>query len=120
MLYSIEADEEIKDIPHRKDYDQWRQRLTDSDYQDIINELSQKIQGSEIQTSSWIPGEDWTGTVYEPIYTDACNQDPVASAKCFGLLLWEAILKDDSYWAFGRYEKDGVPIEGLTYFRVDP
>jgi hypothetical protein len=23
-------------------------------------------------------------------------------------------------WSFGRYEKDGIPIRGLTYFRVHP
>lgn len=22
-------------------------------------------------------------------------------------------------WSFGRYELDGIPIEGLTYFRIE-
>jgi len=120
MLYSIESNEEIKHIPYKKDYDRWRCKLADSEYQAIIHELSSKIHGTEIQTSSWIPGDDWTDTVYDPIYVKACNQDPVASAKFFGLLVWEAMLQDDSHWAFGRYEKDGIPIEGLTYFKVCP
>ena len=68
----------------------------------------------------WILGDDWIGTVYDPIYSKAYEQDSVASAKFFGLLLWEVMLHDDSYWAFGRYEKDGIPIEGLTYFKVEP
>jgi len=119
MLYSIESNEEIKEIPHQKDYLRWKAGLSESEHQAIIDELSDRIHGTEVQTSSWIPGDDWSGTVYDPIYFSACNQDPVASAKFFGLLVWEAMLKDESYWAFGRYEKDGIQIEGLTYFKVD-
>ncbi len=120
MLWSIESNEEITTIPYRKDYDLWRSGLSNEEHQAIIEELASRIHGTEIQTSSWIPGDDWSGTVYDPIYSKACNQDPVASAKFFGLLLWEVMLNDDSYWAFGRYEKDGIPIEGLTYFKVNP
>jgi len=120
MLWSIDSNEEITNIPYKKDYDRWKSGLSNSEYQAIIDELSSKIHGTEIQTSSWIPGEDWTDTVYDPIYSKACGHDPVASAKFFGLLLWVAMLNDDSYWAFGRYKKDGIPIEGLTYFKVDP
>jgi hypothetical protein len=120
MLWSIDSDEEIRNIPYRKDYDRWRSGISDEEYYAIIHELSSKIHGTEIQTSSWIPGDDWTDTVYDPIYSKACAQDPAASAKFFGLLLWEVMLNDDAYWAFGRYEKDGIRIEGLTYFKVNP
>lgn len=120
MLWSIDTNEAITEIPHKKDYDRWRSGISSSEYQAIIDELSSKIHGTEIQTSSWIPGGDWTGTVYDPIYSKACAYDPVASAKFFGLLLWEVMLNDDFYWAFGRYEKDGIQIEGLTYFKVEP
>lgn len=120
MLWSIEDNEEIKGIPHKSDYDRWRSKLSNSEHHEILNELSSLISGSEIQTSSWIPGDDWSGTVYEPIYSKACNYDPIAAAKFFGLLVWESMLKDDSYWAFGRYENNGIPIEGLTYFKVQP
>jgi hypothetical protein len=47
-----------------------------------------------------------------------CAQDPMASAKCFGLFLWAVLLKHPDVWAFGRYEKNGIPIEGLTYFKL--
>lgn len=120
MLWSIDSDEEIKNIPYKKDYDRWRSGISDSEHSAILDELSTKIHGTEIQTSSWIPGDDWTDTVYDPIYSKACLQNSVASAKFFGLLVWETMLNDDSYWAFGRYEKDGIPIEGLTYFKVNP
>lgn len=120
MLWSIDANEEITHIPHRSDYDRWRADLSDKEYQAIIDELAKKIHGTEVQTSSWIPGDDWTDTVFDPIYSKACGQDPVASAKFFGLLVWEAMLNDDACWAFGRYVNNGIPIEGLTYFKVSP
>ena len=94
-------------------------RLTDEQFDDIGTELLRRIEGSAVHTSSWNPGSDWTGTVFEPIYTDACHHDNDASGRCFGLFLWVVMMKHPDVWGFGRYEKDATPIEGLTYFRID-
>lgn len=118
MLYSIDNDDPIKDIPHRHDYDIWRRRLTDQEYNAIVEELNQRIETDEVHTSSWIPGADWTHTVFQPIYEKACMRDVDAAAKFFGLILWEVMMNRPEEWSFGRYEKDSIPIEGLTYFRV--
>lgn len=118
MLYSIDTGSFIKTIPHRKDYDRWRKSISDEDYQAIYDELRTLISGSEIKTSSWIPGSDWTGTVYEPIYFNACNEDEVASAKFFGLIVWHVFLEHEYVWSFGRYKLGDIPIAGLTYFRI--
>ena len=120
MLYSIESENYIDNIPHQKDYERWRERMADEDYKAVYEELSSRISGSEIQTSSWIPGSDWTGTVFQPIYEDACEFDQDAAAKFFGLILWQVILESEEVWSFGRYRLGTIPIEGLTYFRVDP
>ena len=120
MLYSIDSDCYIESIPHRLDYDRWRQGLSDAEYQTIFDELFKRIDGSEIETSSWIPGSDWTDTVFQPIYEKACHYDDRAAAKFFGLILWHAVLEHPDTWAFGRYKFGDVPIEGLTYFRIDP
>jgi hypothetical protein len=56
--------------------------------------------------------------VFQPIYEKACRRDVDAAARFFGLLVWEVVRDDDRVWSFGRYEKDGIPIEGLTYFRL--
>jgi hypothetical protein len=86
MLYSVDdTSAPISHTPHEKDYKRWRARLTDGEYTAIEAELLTKIGGSEIVTSSWVPGSDWTGTPFEPIYTKACEYDEVASALCFGL-----------------------------------
>lgn len=118
MLYSIDSGEIIKEIPHKKDYLRWRSRLTEAEYQAIVDELNSRIDGGEIHTSSWIPGDDWAGSVFDPIYQKACDQNPSESGLCFGLFLWVVLHEHDETWAFGRYEKDGIPINGLTYFKV--
>ena len=78
-----------------------------------------RISGSEIETSSWIPGSDWSGTVFQPIYEKACNQDESAAAKFFGLILWHVVMEHEEWWSFGRYKLGNIPIDGLTYFRID-
>jgi hypothetical protein len=120
MLYSIDHRKVINDIPYEKDYRRWRDRLTEAEYGAITDELNTRIDGGEIHTSSWIPGNNWAGTVYESIYTKACEYDAKESGKCFGLFLWMVLREREEYWAFGRYEKNGVPINGLTYFIVHP
>lgn len=64
------------------------------------------------------PGADWTGTVFDPIYSIACRHDEEAAAKFFGLILWQVIRKREDVWSYGRYEKNGIPFKGLFYFRL--
>lgn len=118
MLYSLSSQEYLNHIPHRRDYDVWRSRLADEEYQAIMHELRGRIEGDEIVTASWIPGSNWESTVYYPILKKACQENRELAARFFGLLVWQAVLELEDVWAFGRYEKDGVPIEGMTYFRL--
>lgn len=119
MLYAIDSDTVIKAIPHIRDFERWRKGLTGAEYQAISDELYSRINGTEVQTSSWIPGADWRGTVFQPIYERACHQDEGAAARFFGLIVWDTFLRHPEWWSFGRYEKDGTPIEGMTYFKID-
>jgi hypothetical protein len=122
MLIDIETKQAIDDIPHEKDFRRWRRGLSDLQYDAITAELNDRIDNAladkQILTSSWIPGHDWSGTVFEPIYVNACDENADESGLCFGLFLWVALQQREEAWAFGRYEKNGVPIRGLTYFRV--
>lgn len=118
MLYSIDSGSYISSIPYHSQYEIWRSRLTAGEFQAIYDELRSRVDGSEIETSSWIPGANWEGTVFQPIYDAACRQDETTSAQFFGLILWQVIMEHEQVWAFGRYEKDGIPIKGLTYFRL--
>jgi hypothetical protein len=95
MLYSVDSQSYVKTIPHRSDYDIWRSRLSDEEYYSIVEELRNRIEYDKIHTSSWIPGSDWTDTVFQPICEKACRYDPGAAAKFFGLILWAVLLEDD-------------------------
>ncbi|ROR28109.1 hypothetical protein EDD66_10547 [Mobilisporobacter senegalensis] len=116
MLYSIDSGKYVEKLPHKKEFDGWMKNLPASDYQNIINALSQKIDSSDINTSSWIPGNDWSGTVYQSLY-HACGNNKDASGLFFGLILFDLLMRrEDAVWGFGRFEKNGVPIHGTTYF----
>ena len=119
MLYSIDSGSYIKSIPHQADYDRWRSGISDEEYMAIYEELDSRISASEIETSSWMPGRDWTGTVFQPIYENACQYDVGAAAKFFGLILWHVVMEHEEVWSFGRYKFGHIPIEGLTYFRIN-
>ena len=120
MLIDVMTRKKITRIPHEKEYQAWKSRLSPAQYQAIVDELNQQVSGDEIHTSSWILGADWSNSPFEHIYDVACGRDPDLAAKFFGLILWVVIRDRPETWACGRYEKNGVPIRGLTYFRVQP
>lgn len=118
-LYSVGTDSCVTNVLHEAKFRYWLDKLSRKEIQDIKDELIAKIGSTEIQTSSWMPGGDWSGTIFQPIYEKACGQDFEASAKCFGLIVWAVFMGHPKTWGFGRFEKDGFPIRGITYFQVD-
>ena len=120
-LYSIDGQgrtRKITYIPHEAEFEMWRSRLTTDQIAAIHQRLHALIDRDKIHTAGWMPGNDWTGTVWEPIYKTACRGDVHASGLCFGLFVWEVMRDHPDAWSFGRYEKDGIPIRSLTYFRI--
>ena len=120
MLFSIDdLEHPIDHVPHQHEFDACVRRLTDEQYMAIIDELNSRIEGTEVQTSSWMPGRNWRGTVFWPIYDSACRRNEEAAALFFGQIVWKVFMDREDDWSFGRYEKDRVPIRGLTYFRIN-
>jgi len=117
MLVSIEG-KPITKIPYKVSYDILRKRLSDEEFDAIVEELNNRINSEQVLTSSWIPGSDWSNTVFFPIYSKACNNDVKEAAKFFGLILWVVMMNRSENWAYGHYEKNNIPIQGLTYFKV--
>ena len=117
MLYSVDSSKYVKVLPHKKDFDKWMKNLAVADYAAIVDELNSRIDGNDINTSSWMPGNDWTDTVFEPIY-EACKKNIVQSGLFFGLILFDLMIKRDDVWGFGKYEKNGILIKGITYFKL--
>lgn len=116
MLYSFDSCKYVTKMPHRQEFDRWMKNLNPDDCQAIEKELLDKLCSEDVRTSSWIPGNNWTGTVYEPIY-HACGNNKVNSGLFFGLILFNVLMNYyDITWGFKRGEKNGDPIKGTTYF----
>ncbi len=122
MLVTIDGNCNTKEVEHvarQADFKGWRAKLTDAEHTAIMEEIGKHMGGKEVEISSFIPGADWTGTPFQPIYDKACAKDFDASRKFFGLLVWEWMMNDDRTWGFGRYATPKNPnVEGMTYFEI--
>lgn len=118
MLYSVDSGQYVTRLPHQTDYDRWRKNISDDEYKAVEDAINARIDASEINTAGWIPGHDWTGTVYEPIYK-ACGKNVTQAGMFFGLIVFKLLMeRQDKTWGFGRYEKEGRQIASMTYFEL--
>jgi hypothetical protein len=108
MLYSIDSTKYIKDVPHAADFKRWRGRLSEAEFSAIADELTDRIDGGEIHTSSWMPGNNWEGTVFDPIYQ---------KAKCLDQLLARrhAEVEGTRRVALSRYLADPRQLGGASF-----
>jgi hypothetical protein len=103
------------------EFNHWMRRLAPADFDRICDALNQYIDtqgGGEIITSSWIPGADWTGTPFEPIYV-AVGEDWEMARFFYGLIVWNVMMNRSETWSFGRYPKNDGDVIGMTYFRIE-
>jgi hypothetical protein len=120
MLIDIDTGRVIDEVPFRRDFDVLRGRLSEAEFDTMVTGINVLIDeaGAEIATAGWLPGSDWTGTPFEPIYTTAAREDFSRSAMFFGQLVWYAVMNRPERWGSGRYQKDGRDIGSRTYFRL--
>lgn len=120
MLIDIETGRTIERVPYRAQFETLRGRLSAVEFDDMVTRINELIDeaGAEIATAGWLPGSDWTGTVFEPIYTKAAPGNFERSALFFGQLVWYTVMKRPERWGSGRYQLDGKDIGSRTYFRL--
>ncbi len=120
MLIDIETGRVIEQVPFRQEFDLLRGRLSEADFEAMVARINDLIDasGAEIATAGWLPGSDWTGTPFEPIYAIAARQDYQRSALFFGQLVWYVVMTRPEPWGSGRYQVDGRDIGSRTYFRL--
>ena len=109
-------------IPHRKEYDYWMTKIKPAEYDaivDVINDyIDEKIQnGMQPVTAGWIPGTDWIGTVYEPLY-HAAGKSVLHAGFFFGIIVFDIMMNRSEKWVCGRFSNNGKEIASLTYFVV--
>lgn len=120
MLIDIETGRVIEQVPFRQEFDLLRGRLSEADFEAMVARINDLIDasGAEIATAGWLPGSDWTGTPFEPIYAIAARQDYQRSALFFGQLVWYVVMTRPEPWGSDRYQVDGRDIGSRTYFRL--
>ena len=122
MLIDIHTRRTITHIPHAQPFDILQTRLSPDEFTMIVKHINELIDeaGAEIATSSWLPKKgDWTGTPLQPLYDTAARQNYDLAGKMFGLMVWYTVMHRPEQWASGKFEKDGIPISGRTYFRIN-
>lgn len=121
-LYHIGSDQKAEDVPRlfAKDFRQLRAAVTAEEFNAIITRINELIDeaGAEIATAGWLPGNNWSGTAFHPIYEKAARKNQSLAGKLFGLCVWYAVANRLEDWASGRYQKDGKDIKSRTYFRI--
>lgn len=118
MLIDLMTGKPITRMPYEKEYRSYLARMTSSEVAAVEAELDARISAGDIHTAGWMPGKDWNGTPFQPIYDKAARRDYGLAARCFGLMVWATFMKRPETWTSGRFEKDGEPIGSRTYFRV--
>jgi hypothetical protein len=122
MLIDIDTGKTIDHVPYEPQFEALRRRLSASEFDAMVARINELVDesGAEIATAGWLPGSDWTGTPFEPIYTKAARGDFDRSAMFFGQLVWYTIMNRPEPWGSGRYQVDGRDIGSRTYFRINP
>ena len=118
MLVDLMSGQRIERVPYDGEFKLFMGRLSADEIASAKARLNEMIDGTEIQTAGWMPGGDWTGTPFQPIYEKAARFNEDTAARCFGLLVWQVFMERPEKWASGRFEKDGEPIGSRTYFQV--
>ena len=121
MLVNIDTRREMRSVPYKETYD-LTERMSADDFDAICAKLNSMIdrdleKGRDIQTAGWMPGKDWTGTPFQPIYEKSARRNQGLAARIFGLIVWKVFMDREETWLTGRFEKDGKPIRSRTYFQ---
>lgn len=117
MLYTIDG-KKIKEVPHKEMLTLFFKKLSQIEIDLIDKKLQETIdmisEDKKLLNSSFLPGKDWTGTVFQPIYEKAAGYNEELVAKIYGLVLMKNIIDNDKEWVF---MKDGEENrKGSIYF----
>jgi hypothetical protein len=121
MLEDVVTGRRITEVPHRKELEAMLGRMSAAEIEAINAALDAKLEeiapGKAI-SASWIPGHDWTGTPFMPIYAKACRMDFAASAGAFGKIFMSRIIGHPDLWRSIKQPKDKKDPDGLetTYY----
>lgn len=66
MLIDVETERVLVRVPHEREFSALRSRLTTEELERMVERVNELIDqaGGEIATAGWLPGSDWTGTLF--------------------------------------------------------
>jgi len=124
MLLDFFSNRIIKSIPYERDFDIIKDRLSESDIQEMKTEINRRIDNSNestkdrlIFTAGWTGSDDWVDTSLMKLYK-ACGNNIELSGKMYGILCWIIVQERPENWTSGRFENKGVDIKSRTYFTI--
>lgn len=99
-LIDIDRNREVTSVPFQRDFETLRGRLDLGEFEAMVDRINELIDeaGAEIATAGWLPGSDWNGTVFQPIYDKAARGDFDRSAMFFGQLVWFTVMNRPERW----------------------
>jgi len=80
-LIDIKSNKPITRIPFAQEFAVFGKRLSPAEFDASVARINELIAeaGGEIATAGWLPGADWTGTPFEPIYEKGARKDRTCS-----------------------------------------
>lgn len=121
MLYAITGGGDLRliaEIPRAETFEGLRGRLSVDQFDAVLSELDRRLDGKEVDVSSWMPGANWAGTVFDPLCEVACRGDRDLAAKFFGLIAWYYFMRRPDDWSFKGSDADD-DFRGTVYYRID-
>lgn len=119
MLIDVDTKQPITEVPHSKNWKLIVGRLSVDELAEAQAAINRLVDAEgRIFTAGWLPGSDWRGTPFQPIYEKAARHDYELSALLYGLLVYVTVMQRDDTWSSGRYKVRDRDIRSRTYFKV--
>jgi len=90
--------------------------LANADYARVVQSIRNKCDSREFVVSDFLPGSDWTGTEFQPLYI-ACGQSKQQAGFFFGLIVWQLMMADTQPWFFLPVAKGEDEVLKMRYSR---
>lgn len=115
MLFDLDG-RQITSTPHKADYDHWSKNITHKELETVIEAIQARINDLEIFNASFLPGADWNGTPFMPLYI-ACNENEENAAYFYGIMCWIAVQRHAEEWICIKDKENKILGRGWTYFK---
>jgi len=116
MLYSVDDRTPQRDA-HKSDFQVWRSRISDVQYQAMVDAINTFCDRCRSFCASWLPGKDPAIRAAFPPLAAACGGSQEQSGFFFGNIVWRVVYDRTDEWYFLPADKEGEGPLGMQYWR---